>query len=345
MHEREELTRLNQVEGSIKGRAKQFSAGDLMLVEDLAQEGREAAIRLLRAEPNRPASHLVVKAKDAISQYRRRGSSVDGKLDARSRTKHYHILSLEQLVFDNGRPREEAISDPQGPSRPTEEEACINILFASLRDSLSAEENQVLTLRLMDIPWQRVGEILDQEPREISKMRKRIATAACMVWGPPISEQEHSQDEKRAYSQTPPIPHELPANLLAILTDQERQALTAYQHGASQEVAAQRSGLSQPTVSRLLAFVWESYQQPPEAISPRTTRITRHDRREKLAALFHNRPAGELVAYEELLTLFSDVQGPWHALWAAVSRYNRQLEGAKIILVKGQGYILVEEEE
>jgi hypothetical protein len=62
-------------------------------------------------------------------------------------------------------------------------------------------------------------------------------------------------------------------------------------------------------------------------------------------ALFHNRPAGELVTYEELLALFSDVQSPWYALWMAISRYNRQLEGAKIVLVKGQGYILVEREE
>jgi hypothetical protein len=65
------------------------------------------------------------------------------------------------------------------------------------------------------------------------------------------------------------------------------------------EVAAQQSGLSQPTVSRRLAFVWESCQQPPEAISPRTSRIKRHDRREKLVALFHNGPAGELVTYRE----------------------------------------------
>jgi DNA-directed RNA polymerase specialized sigma subunit len=288
---------------------------------------------------NCPASHLVVKAKYAISQYRKRGSSIDGKLDTRSRARQYHILSLEELIFDDGLLREEVIGDPQGPGRPTEEEACINILFAILRDSLSAEENQVLTLRLMDIPWQRVGEILGQGASQISKMRKRIATTAWMVWSLPIAEQEHRQDEKRAYSQTPPIPHELPANLVAVLTDQERQALTAYQQGASQEVAAQQSGLSQPTVSRLLAFVWESCQQPPEAISPRTTRITRHDRREQLVALFQNRPAGELVTYEELLALFSDVQSPWYALWIAISRYNRQLEEAKIVLVKGQGYV------
>jgi hypothetical protein len=173
----------------------------------------------------------VVKAKYAISQYRKRGSSVDGKLDPRFRARHYHILSLEELTFDDGLLWEEAISDPQGPSRPTE------------------------------------------------------------------------------------------------------------------EVAAQQSGLSQPTVSRLLAVVWEGCQQAPEAISPRTTRITRHDRREKLMALFQNRPAGELVTYEELLALISDVQSPWYALWMAISRYNRQLEGAKITLIKGKGCFLVEGEE
>jgi hypothetical protein len=122
-------------------------------------------------------------------------------------------------------------------------------------------------------------------------MNKRVL-CSYLIW---MSWIEYSPYGKIAYSQTPPIPRELPANLVAVLTDQERQALTAYQQGASQEVAAQQSGLSQPTVSRLLAFVWESCQQPPESISPRTTRITRHDRREKLVALFQNRPAGELV--------------------------------------------------
>ena len=130
-----------------------------------------------------------VKELSLRSQYRKRGSSVDGKLDARSRNKHYHVLSLEELVFDDGLLREEAISDPRGPIRPTEEEACINILFANLRDGSSAEENQGLTLRLMGIPWQKVGEILGEGAKEISKMRKRIATTTCMVWGLPVAEQ------------------------------------------------------------------------------------------------------------------------------------------------------------
>jgi hypothetical protein len=35
------------------------------------------------------------------------------------RRKHYPILSLEELIFDDGRLGEEAIGDLQGLSRPT----------------------------------------------------------------------------------------------------------------------------------------------------------------------------------------------------------------------------------
>jgi DNA-directed RNA polymerase specialized sigma24 family protein len=316
-----------------------------MLAEDLAQEGREAVIRHLRQAPDCPESHLVVQARTAIYHHLRRGSSVDGKLDDRSRLRHYQVFSLEEPIAGNGHLQEDVIADPQVPSRPTEEEACIDILFSSLRDCLSAEENQVLALRLRGISWQRVGEILNREAREISHIRGRIATAVCMALDLSMTSQKDGQDQKRSYSITPPIPQELPASLLAVLTDQERQALGTYQQGASQEEAARQSGLSQTTVSRLLAFVWESYQQSPEDITPRTTRITRHDRREKLWALFQNRPAGKLVTYEELLPLFADVKNPQYALWQTISRCNRQLEGAKLTLVKGQGYVLVERQE
>jgi hypothetical protein len=76
--------------------------------------------------------------------------------------------------------------------------------------------------------------------------------------------------------------------------------------------------------------VWKSHQQPPEAITPRPHRIKRHDQWEKLVALFHYRPTGELVTYEKLLAIFSNVRSPWYALWMAVSRYNRQLEGQQL---------------
>ena len=93
----QELMRLNDVEGFIQRNAYKFSMDDPMLAEDLAQEGREAAIRRLRENPDCPTSHLIVKARDAIYGYRRRGSSVDGKLYLNGRAKQYQISSLETL--------------------------------------------------------------------------------------------------------------------------------------------------------------------------------------------------------------------------------------------------------
>jgi hypothetical protein len=317
-----------------------------MLAEDPAQEGREAAIRRLRQDLACPISHLVVKARDAIYKYRRKGSSVDGKLYPGGRAKYYQIVSLEKPMADDGCPLEEAIRDPRAPPRVTEEQACTNVLFDCLTDRLSAEENQAAVLRLIGIPWHEVGEILGQGEPEFTTLRERITTTTADVsLRLPMTEQQDNLKEKRAYTPTPPLPKELPANLLAVLTDPERQAMDVYQQGASQEVAVQQSGLSQATVSRLLAFVWESCQKPPREITPRTTRSKRYDRREKLAALFNNRPAGELVTYEELLSFFSDVKNPQYALWMAISRCNRQLQGAKLTLVKGKGYVLVEREE
>ena len=55
----------------------------------------------------------------------------------------------------------------------------------------------------------------------MSHIRARIAAALCMVLDLPMASQRDSQYEKRAYSVTPPIPQELPANLLIVLTDQE----------------------------------------------------------------------------------------------------------------------------
>ena len=132
--------------------------GDRQKAEDLAQEGREAVIRRHRQAPDCPESHLVVQARSAIYHYLRRGSSVDGKLDDRSRLRHYQVFSLEEPIVDNGRLQGEVISDPEAPRRPTEERACINILFDCLRGSLSEAENQALDLRLMDVPWQEVGQ-------------------------------------------------------------------------------------------------------------------------------------------------------------------------------------------
>jgi hypothetical protein len=89
--EQHELTRLAGVEGFIQLRATEFSMGDPMLAEDLAQEAREGDTRRLGEQPDCPYSHFVSKSRDAIFRYRGKGTSVDGLLYQRGRARQYNI--------------------------------------------------------------------------------------------------------------------------------------------------------------------------------------------------------------------------------------------------------------
>jgi DNA-directed RNA polymerase specialized sigma24 family protein len=181
--EEQEVARLNEVEGFIKRKAYFFADDDPMLAEDLAQEAREAVIRRLRKEPDCPYSHLVVKANDAIHRYRVRGKSVDGKLLPVGRSKQYPVFSLEAPVTDDETPLREALADPKAPRRPAEERAHRNVFFSELRERLSVEENQVLTLRLMNVSWKEAGEILDKGVGEMGRIREKISRIVREVVG------------------------------------------------------------------------------------------------------------------------------------------------------------------
>jgi len=317
-----------------------------MLAEDLAQEAREAVIGQLGEAPDCPDSYLVVKAKDAISRYRRKGSSVDGKLYPVHRTHHYQMVSLDAPVsYDGGGLREEVTRVSRGSQRPTEETACARVLLDEFRDTLFQEERDCLSLRLTGIPWEEVGQRLGRGEGEISQTREGMEEKALTFWQRPDPRPDYGRCRRRAPFTRDLLPPQLPPTLLAVLSAQERQALEAYGQGATQTEAAQKTGLSQPTVSRILAFVRKNCQKPPDAIRPRTTRFKNDRRRAQFLQLFTSRPAGELVTTEELLESFAAVQKPLQALRASVSRYRRQLEGARITAVKGRGYALVEERE
>jgi len=178
--ERQELIRLDGVESYIWGKAGQFS-DDLMLTEDLAQEAREAVIKRLWEDVDCPASHLKIKARDAIYHYRGRGSSVDGKLHPINRTKPYQTSSIDN--DENGCLRAEAVGEPQAIRRVTEEKAFNNVLFDGLRAGLSKTENQVLTLRLSDVSWKEVRGVLGLEARDLARIRRRLNITVQMVLG------------------------------------------------------------------------------------------------------------------------------------------------------------------
>lgn len=314
-----------------------------MLAEDLAQEAREAALRRLREAPVCPDSHLVVKAKDAIHKYRRRGSSVDGKLYAEGRPMHYQVASLQEPIRDTGDLREGIAGDPRQGLRPTEAHAELSTLFDQFRQNLAQGEREVLELRLTETSWDEIETELSQNRREVDRSRQAMEDKALAIWEKPedVYYSDYYQREKQPYSREADLPEQIPAELLEVLTEQESVALAAYRYGATQEDAGQESGLSQATVSRLIAFIWDNHDKPPGLISARTSRYKNDNRREMVLALFQGRPAGTLVTDEELLDLFSDVQQPVATMRRTLSRYSSQLEGARIVFRSGEGYMLV----
>lgn len=339
-------TRLNDVERFVRGWAYRFANGDPMLAEDLMQEARVAVSDRLQEDPECPESHLMVKIKEAIYKYRRRGSSVDGKLNPNGRDRHYYTFSLQEPISDENDLKEEIVGGSRQGKRPTETQAVTSALIAQLRESLSTDEDRVFALRLTETSWGEIGEILDQAERDVYQIRIRIERKALTIWErpEPVYYTSYCRKPKRvAESRDPDLPEKIPAALWDVLTGQEREALEAYRQGATQEEAAKKAGISQPTVSRLIAFVWENHDKPTEELSPRTTRYKNDNRREQVLALFYSRPVGELVTFEELLELFADVKAPRPTMWRTILRYSRQLEGAEITLVRGEGYKLVEE--
>jgi DNA-directed RNA polymerase specialized sigma24 family protein len=193
--DQQELTRLGEVEGFIQLRATEFSMGDPMLAEDLAQEARERALRQLRKHPDCPYSHLINKSRDAIFRYRGKGKSVDGLLYQRGRARQYAIISFEKPIdTEAGHSEEtaslrEVLSDPAQPRRVTEERAFANVLLDNLREHLSPEENEVLTLRLMGVPWKEVGDRLGQGGRKTAKIQRSIRETAREIWSVTAPEQ------------------------------------------------------------------------------------------------------------------------------------------------------------
>jgi hypothetical protein len=340
--ERSALARLNAVEKAIRNRAERFAFGDPMLAEDLKQEARAAVFRQLQEVPDCPDSHLVREAKDAIYQYRRQGSSVD-RLNLRERAKPYQLVGLEDATDETGNLSDEFISVHPNGQRPTEERVYTAVLFDELRERLTVEEADALDYRLEDpnTSWGEIGAILGKDQRGMGEIRRGLEENAVTIWELP--EQYAVRPDREALPRARPLPDEIPPAVLDLLSEKGRLAIEALQRGATQGEAAQQAGLHRATVSDLVKFVWEWSEKPPEEIAERKA-LKRVRRTGKLLALFHSRPAGELIRNEELLEIFADLKDPQNSLWVAICTLNQELEGVRIVSVKGEGYRLVEEE-
>lgn len=182
--EQHEERRLAEVSGYIGYQSHLYSRNAPDQKEDIAQIAREAVVEKLRDDPDCPVSHLKVRAKSAIINFRKQGKSVDGKLDESDRAKTYDSFSLDAPVTENSHTRRgELVGDAPGfAQRITEERALNRVSMQHLRGQLSDQENQVLSMRLDGASWQEVVNSYGYGAGDYrSPVRRRIEEAARKV--------------------------------------------------------------------------------------------------------------------------------------------------------------------
>ena len=176
-----EAQRLHSIKEYIDYLAFVFSRDAPDLEEDIAQEARLAVTKKLRQDPDCHISHLKVKAKSGIRDYRRRGKSVDGKLNETGRQHPYEVFNIDQVVTEDGNTLIDTLNTHYLPFRITEARALHHVVLDQLRAQLSLEENQVLTLRLRGLSWLEVGEILSQGEKKMAQIREKMVSTVIEV--------------------------------------------------------------------------------------------------------------------------------------------------------------------
>jgi hypothetical protein len=170
-----------------------FSRDHPDVKEDMAQEAREAVLKRLRQAPDCPISHLKVKAKSAVLNYRGQGSSVDGKLNQSHRPRQYNFTDINQVVTEEGTTLADTLTDQRMVTlRITEEQALHRVLVDQIQNKLTAEETQALTLRLCGVSWSQIKRDFGYGDGRMTTIRNRIKTAATQVLNPYAA--EHSKN-------------------------------------------------------------------------------------------------------------------------------------------------------
>ncbi len=177
--EQHEEERLAEVEGYIDRLAGRFSTDAPGQRDDLAQESRLRVLLELQKNPDCPESHLRTAAWDGVLQYRKRGKSIDGKINENGRSQTWDTQSLDAPATDNGTPLGAMLSEKTTTRRITEERALNRVQMDALREELGDEEQGVLAMRLNGARWQEVMEAMgDGAGRPGRPVRERLEEAA-----------------------------------------------------------------------------------------------------------------------------------------------------------------------
>jgi len=175
MSKEEEI--LEWLESDIRKLAKNWSRDRPDAWEDLAQEARLGIFQELREKPDSPHTHLFRRAKQEILDYRKRGKSVDGKLD--KTYKRQFVWDLASLDADPTYILGQTSSRYPRPwnQNPVEELAIANVSYSELRSKLSAAEDRYLSLKLQGYTKTEARTLLGlnrhQENRLVDSLREK----------------------------------------------------------------------------------------------------------------------------------------------------------------------------
>ena len=187
--EQETQARLEALEPRVRRLAWRWSRDAPNAREDLEQVARVAVWEELRRQPDAPDRHLLAEAKDAISNERKRGSSVDGRLNPTTRRKRrYFTDSMDAPGPRDLPPISEALAS--GPvhahdlwESPVEGEALGRVLYQTLRELLTPREDTLLTLLLLGYLHKEAGAMLRLTKQQVHRTHQAIQRKAVVLLG------------------------------------------------------------------------------------------------------------------------------------------------------------------
>ena len=199
------LMRLEALEPRVKHLAWRWSRDTPNAREDLEQVARVAVWEELRRQPDAPDRHLLAEAKEAISDERKRGSSVDGRLNPTTRRKRRYLTeSMDAPGPRDLPPISETLAS--GPVRahnlwesPTEGEAMGHLLYEALQPELTETQNALLALILAGYQCQDAGRLLGMDKKRAYIVRVGIQRTAVEVLGVEYPGLQLGWDQRRRH--------------------------------------------------------------------------------------------------------------------------------------------------
>ena len=171
---------LTKLDPEIRKLARRWTGDCPDAWEDLAQELRLAVYQKLKEQPDSPRSHLFQVAKRKIIDYRRKGSSVDGRLYLDFRRQFvWALVSLDApdaVVAERSN-----LHFKPHQLRPVEDLALILVAYGDLMGRLTKQQRQYLSLKLQGFNGRQADRLLGLSEHKGQRVRREVQEEAANI--------------------------------------------------------------------------------------------------------------------------------------------------------------------